>query len=471
MIPMTLTEVAAITGGTLGGSGTTLRSEAPARVSAVTIDSRAVVPGALFVALPGEQVDGHAYIEAAAAAGAVGALTSRPVATSTIPHVVVPDVPAALAELARVVLARLRASGDVVVVGITGSVGKTTTKDLLAALLRPLGEVVAPVASFNNEIGMPLTVLRASEGTRALVLEMGADAPGNLDFLTSIAPPDVAVELVVGHAHLGGFGSIDGVARAKAELVQGLAPGGIAVLNADDDRVRAMAALAPRVLTFGRTKGADVRAEDVVVGHDGHARLRLVTGEDGVPLRLGLAGEHHVTNALAAAAVALHLGRPLPEIASTLADAGPVSPHRMQVTDTAAGYRVIDDAYNANPTSMAAGLRALAAMSEGGRRRIAVLGEMRELGPDAETEHVRIGELVASLPIAETVVVGEGAAGILRGLRAAGGEGRAVADVEGARAVLTTMLQPGDVVLVKASNSTGLTRLGDLLAAERGSGT
>lgn len=469
MIPMTLTEVAAITGGALGGSGATVRSDASEDLSVVTIDSRAVVPGALFVALPGEHVDGHDYIEAAAAAGAVGALTARPVAT--LPHVVVPDVPAALAELARVVLARLRASGDVVVVGITGSVGKTTTKDLLAALLRPLGEVVAPVASFNNEIGMPLTVLRASRDTRALVLEMGADAPGNLDFLTSIAPPDVAVELVVGHAHLGGFGSIDGVARAKAELVQGLAPGGIAVLNADDDRVRAMAALAPRVLTFGRTRGTDVRAEDVVVGHDGHARLRIVAGADGVPLRLGLAGEHHVTNALAAAAVALHLGRPLAEIASILADTGPVSPHRMQVTDTASGYRVIDDAYNANPTSMAAGLRALAAMSEGGRRRIAVLGEMRELGPDSEVEHMRIGELVARLPIAETVVVGEGAGGILRGLRAAGGRGLAVADVDAAHAVLTSMLRSGDVVLVKASNSTGLTRLGDMLATEAGGRT
>lgn len=465
MIALPLAEVATITGGTLGRSDAGA-DPGDAVVTAVAIDSRAVTPGALFVALPGEVVDGHDYLAAAAANGAVAALVSREVTGAPLPCVQVPDTAHALAALAREVLARLRRVGDVVVVGITGSVGKTSTKDLLSVLLAPMGEVVAPVASFNNEIGLPLTVLRADDGTRALVLEMGADAPGNLTFLTSIAPPDIAVELIVGHAHLGGFGSIDGVATAKAELVQGLLPDGVAVLNADDERVAAMAPLASRVLWFGRADRADVRAREIEIGDDGHARVTLTAPDGGeVRVRLGLAGEHHVGNALAAATVALHLGRPLPEIAEGLASTGPISPHRMQVTDTDAGIRVVDDAYNANPTSMRAGLRALAAMTAGGRRGVAVLGEMRDLGPDSGAEHERVGALAAELGIAEVVVVGEGARGVHDAVVAAGGNAHLVDDVPQAEAVLRTVLRPGDVVLVKASNGAGLTRLGDALAA------
>lgn len=327
-------------------------------------------------------------------------------------------------------------------VGITGSVGKTSTKDLLSVLLTPLGPVVAPVASFNNEIGLPLTVLRADERTRVLVLEMGADAPGNLTFLTSVAPPDVAVELIVGHAHLGGFGSIDGVARAKAELVQGLRRDGVAVLNADDPRVSAMAPLAPRVTTFGRSGDADVRALDVTVDDEGHARFVLAAGEERLPVRLGLAGEHHVTNALAAA----------------------ISPHRMQVTDSADGIRVVDDAYNANPTSMRAGLRALAAMTAGERRAVAVLGEMLDLGPDSGREHAEIGAYAAELGIEEVVAVGAGTAPLLAAAVAGGSGGHHAADVDEAEQLLRGLLRPGDVVLVKASNGVGLSRIGDALA-------
>lgn len=462
MIELSLTEVATITGGTLGGirANTSDRSA----VTGVVIDSRAVVPGTLFVALPGEHVDGHEYVDAAAAAGATAALTTRDLPDATIPLVVVDDAAAALADLAREALARLRAAGEVVVVGITGSVGKTSTKDLLSVLLAPMGEVVAPVASFNNEIGLPLTVLRAGPDTRALVLEMGADAPGNLTFLTSVAPPDIAVELVVGHAHLRGFGSIEGVATAKAELVQGLRDGGTAVLNADDARVRAMARYAQDVVTFGRTAAADVRAVDVVMD-DGHAELTLTTPDEAVRTRLALAGEHHVTNALAATAVALRLGRPLAEIARGLATTGPISPHRMQVTDTADGVRVVDDSYNANPESMRAGLRALASLADGGRRSVAVLGEMLELGPDSVAEHAAVGTIAVDLGIDEVVVVGEGAAPLLAAVVEAGGRGHAVADVEAAQALLRGLLAPGDVVLVKASNGVGLSRLGDALAA------
>lgn len=460
MIPLDLTEVAAITGGALGGSPLS----GDETVTSVVIDSRAVEAGSLFVALPGENVDGHDYLEAAAAAGAAAALVSRDIAEAPLPCIRVTDSAAALADLAREVLARLRAAGEVVVVGITGSVGKTTTKDLLAALLSPLGDVVAPVASFNNEIGLPLTVLRADHDTRVLVLEMGADAPGNLTFLTSVAPPDIAVELIVGHAHLGGFGSIDGVAAAKAELVQGLAPGGVAVLNADDVRVLSMATLAEQVVTFGTAEGADVRAADVETGADGHAELTLISAQERARVHLALAGAHHVTNALAAAAVALHLGRPLPEVAEALARLEPASPHRMHVTDTAAGVRVIDDAYNANPTSMRAALSALASMTAGGRRGVAVIGAMLDLGAESAHEHSEVGRLASELGIAEVVVVGEETRPVLDAVVARGGSATYVDGPDEARQLLGSLLQPGDIVLVKASNGTGLYRLGDALA-------
>ena len=463
MIELSLTEVATITGGTLGGICTNTTGGG-ASITGVVIDSRSVLPGTLFVALPGEHVDGHEYVAAAGAAGASAALTTRDLADAQLPLVVVDDTATALADLAREVLVRLRDAGEIVVVGITGSVGKTSTKDLLSVLLAPMGEVVAPVASFNNEIGLPLTVLRAGVATRALVLEMGADAPGNLTFLTSVAPPDIAVELVVGHAHLRGFGSIEGVATAKAELVQGMRSGGTAVLNADDPRVLAMAALAPEVVTFGRSEQADVRAVDVVM-QDGHAELTLTTATESVRTRLALAGEHHVTNALAAAAVAVRLGRPLSEIAHSLASTGPISPHRMQVTDTVDGVRVVDDSYNANPESMRAGLRALASMTDDGRRSVAVLGEMLELGPDRVAEHAAVGAIAVDLGIDEVVVIGEGAAPLLAAVVDAGGRGHGVADVDAAQALLRGLLAPGDVVLVKASNGVGLSRLGDALAA------
>jgi UDP-N-acetylmuramoyl-tripeptide--D-alanyl-D-alanine ligase len=460
MIALTPTEVAAITGGELGGPAA---STDP--LMSVVIDSRAATDAALFVALPGEHVDGHDYLEAAAGAGAAAAIVSRDVPDAPLPYIRVPDAAAALADLAREVLARLRAAGEVVVVGITGSVGKTTTKDLLSVLLAPLGDLVAPVASFNNEIGLPLTVLRADLETRVLVLEMGADAPGNLTFLTSIAPPDIAVELIVGHAHLGGFGSIEGVATAKAELVQGLAPGGVAVLNADDVRVASMATLAERVLTFGRSTSADVRAADVTTGPDGHAELTLVAAQGHARLRLGLAGDHHVTNALAAAAVALHLGRPIEEIAATLAAVQPISPHRMQLTDRADGIRVIDDAYNANPTSMRAALAALAAMTSD-RRSVAVIGEMLDLGPESAHEHAEIGRHARALRIDEVIVVGEQARPVLDAVLEAGGSARFAEDLAAAERLLGTLLTPGDAVLVKGSNGTGLYRLAGALAAE-----
>ena len=465
MITMTLAQVAAVTEGELAGDGRT-----PVTGEVVT-DSRAVGPGTLFAAFDGEHVDGHDFVAAALDAGAAGALVTRAVHGADPERtVLVDDVAAALGRLARHVLAELRArrtaDEPLRVVAVTGSVGKTTTKDLLARLLAPLGEHIAPPGSFNNEIGLPLTVLRATGTTRTLVLEMGADHIGNLEYLTSVAPPDVAVVLAVGRAHLGEFGGIENVARAKSELVAGLAPGGTAVLNADDARVAAMASLAPgRVLTFGRSAGADVRAEDVRLDDAGRAAFRLHAPHGSADVRLALVGEHHVTNALAAAAVALDLGVPAETVVDVLAGAGAASPHRMDVRDRADGVRVVVDSYNANPDSVRAGLRALVGLAAG-RRSVAVLGEMLELGEYSAAEHRAVGADAADLGVDLVVAVGEGTAPLADGARVADGDGTAVLhvpDVDAARTLLDERLRPGDVVLLKGSNGSGIWRLADAL--------
>lgn len=457
MIALGAAEIAAITGGTLDSVDPAQRVEGPA-----VIDSREAVPGSLFVALPGERSDGHDFAAQAVGDGASLVLASR---ATGAPSVIVDDVPRALAELAREHLARLR-PGGIRVVGITGSVGKTTTKDVLLQVLGASGPTVAPVASFNNEIGLPLTVLRAEEATRFLVLEMGAAALGELDYLTAIAAPDVSVVLRVAHAHVGGFGGIEAVARAKSEIVRGLAPGGVAVLNADDDRVAAMASLAERVVLFGESAHAAVRAEDLHVDSSGRASFSLTTAEGSAPVHLSLVGAHHVTNALASASVALELGVPLEEVAARVSEARPISAHRMHVVERPDGVTVIDDSYNANPDSMRAALQALAVVAGRERRSVAVLGEMLELGDEHRSAHDAIGRLCVRLNVGLTVVVGKGARPILD---AAGHEGSwgdeavGVDSVEEALAFLEGALEPGDVVLVKSSHGAGLWRLADAL--------
>lgn len=462
MIELTAAEVAAATGGRLA-------ADPGIRVTgSVVIDSRDVRPGSLFVALPGEHVDGHEFALAAVASGAALVLATRDLAA---PAVVVHDVQRALGDLARAVLARLRNAGRPQVAAITGSVGKTTTKDLLGQLLTAAGPTVVPRGSFNNEIGLPLTVLAADERTEFIVAEMGASGIGHLEYLTGIAPPDIAVVLGVGAAHLGEFGGIEAVASAKAEIIAGLAPGGVAVLNADDERVAAMAVQAPgRVVTFGMVRGADVRAADVQIDGGGRASFVLIDDRDGRDdgpegrIELQLVGEHHVTNALAAATLALELGLAIDDVAAGLAGARAVSPHRMQVTERSDGVTVIDDSYNANPDSMRAALRALAVVAGESRRSVAVLGEMLELGPDASAAHEEVGRLAVRLGVDLLIVVGEGAAPICAGVQDKGGGGaqpRFVADVPAATALLAQELRTGDVVLVKASNGSGLWRLGD----------
>ncbi|WP_159621866.1 UDP-N-acetylmuramoyl-tripeptide--D-alanyl-D-alanine ligase [Ruania rhizosphaerae] len=475
MITLTLAEIAAATSGRVHDPGqSTGRPAEPSELvqvtSEVVIDSRLAAPGGLFVAVTGERVDGHDYLTAAAERGAVAALVSRPVPDSPVPYVHVPDVQLALGALAREVLVRLRAAGQITVVAITGSVGKTSTKDLLAQVLAPVGDLIAPAGSFNNELGLPLTVLRANERTRVLVLEMGADRVGNLTYLTAIAPPDIAVVLAVGTAHLGGFGSVEAIAMAKSELVQGLRPDGIAVLNADDPRVVTMAEVSAgaEVRSFAQVADAHVRATDVTVDADGHATFTLSAGPVHVPARLALVGRHHVTNALAAATVALTLGLTLEQVADGLGTAAALSPHRMHVRSW--GRRtLIDDAYNANPDSMRAALDALGSIA-GTRRRVAVLGEMRELGEIAAQAHEEIGRYAAGQGTDLVVTVGSGAEPIAGGARAAGVPVvRSVADVGEAEELLVSELGDDDVVLVKSSNSAGLAALADRLVAAAGS--
>jgi len=469
MIDLSAEQVAATTGGRLVGDVRAVVT------GPVVSDSRQVVPGALFVALPGEHVDGHAFAARAVAAGAALVLGAHALdgPDGPLPMVLVPDVTLALADLARTVLRDLRAAGDLRVVAVTGSVGKTTTKDLLGQVLHRAGPTVWPEASFNNEIGLPLTVLRAEPTTRFLVLEMGASGVGQIDYLTAIAAPDVAIVLVVGSAHLGGFGGIDGVARTKAEIVAGLAPGGVAVLNADDARVAAMAARAPgRVVTFGQDEAATVRAARVRTDDDGRARFDLVTPIGTAPVHLRLVGGHQVHNALAAAAAALELGLDVADVADALSAAEALSPHRMHVTERPDGITVIDDSYNANPDSMRAALEALV-LRAGGRRAIAVLGEMQELGPVADVAHDAVGRLAIRLGVSRLLVVGEAARAMHAGAlleTAHGQEAHLVADVEEAAAWLGAELTAGDVVLVKSANAADLRRLGSRLASA-GAGT
>ena len=464
MIELRLGEIADIVGGRLHEAD-------PSTVvsGAVEFDSRAVTAGGLFLALPGERVDGHDFVPAAMAAGAVAALVTRPVAA---PSIVVADGFAALAALAAAVVRRLP---DTTVIGVTGSSGKTSTKDLLAQLLTRLGPTVAPPGSFNNELGHPYTVLRATPETRYLVLENSARGIGHIRYLTDIAPPRIGVVLNVGSAHLGEFGSREAIAQAKGELVEALASDGVAVLNADDPLVAAMASrTAARVVPVGQSAEAAVRAEDVTLDDLGRARFRLRAAEGSAGVALRLVGGHHVGNALAAAAVALECGLPLADVAAALSAATPVSRWRMEVTERPDGVVIVNDAYNANPESMRAALTTLASIGANRPgRTYAVLGHMAELGADGPAEHEALGRLAAGLGVARVVAVGEAARPIERAAALEGswdGESSWVPDADAAVALLRAELRPGDVVLVKASRAASLERVAVAIADDTGPG-
>jgi UDP-N-acetylmuramoyl-tripeptide--D-alanyl-D-alanine ligase len=452
MIELTVARVGAVTGAVLHGV------DPGARVTgSVEFDSRHVGPGGLFVAFDGEHVDGHDYVAAAIAAGAVAAIVTRSV---DAPHMLVDDPLDAMAALAADVGRQLSAT----IVGITGSSGKTTTKDLVAGLLEGVGPTVAPPGSFNNELGYPYTVLRADATTRFLVLEASARGIGHIRALTHIVPPRIGVVLNVGTAHIGEFGSREAIATAKGELVEALpsaAQGGVAVLNADDPLVAAMAGrTASRVVTVGEASGADVRADQVRLDDLGRASFRLVASGGGVSVALRLVGAHHVANALAAAAVAMECGLPLDDVAARLSDARPRSRWRMEVTERPDGTVFVNDAYNANPESVRAALTTLIAIGRARRSRtVAVLGEMAELGAAGPAEHDAVGRLAVRLGISRLVAVGTAARPIADGATLGGswdGESSWVADAPAAVRLLRTELRAGDVVLVKASRAASL---------------
>jgi UDP-N-acetylmuramoyl-tripeptide--D-alanyl-D-alanine ligase len=458
MIPLSLAAIAEIT-----GARPHLVTDPAAAVDTVVIDSRSAGPGALFAALPGNRVDGHDFAPAAVAAGAAAVLATRP---AGVPTLIVPDVPAAMAALARAVVDRLP---GLTIAAITGSAGKTTTKDLAAQLIERLGPTVAPHGSYNNEIGHPLTILRATAATRYLVLELSARGTGHIAQQCEIARPSLGVVLCVGHAHTGEFGGLAGVARAKGELPAALPAGGVALLNADDPRVLAMVGrTAARVVTFGGAPQAAVRAAGVRLDDQGRPGFTLVTPAGSAPVQLRLFGEHNVVNALAAAALAGELGLGLPQVAESLSAATARSRWRMEVTQRPDGVTVINDAYNASPEAMAAAIASLAAMARG-RRALAVLGPMYELGSQSRAFHEEAGALAARAGVAGLIVVGEDAAPMLTGAKSEGswaGELLAVPDVGSAVEAVAARLRPGDVVLVKAAHAAGLERVALALTGE-----
>jgi UDP-N-acetylmuramoyl-tripeptide--D-alanyl-D-alanine ligase len=460
VIPLSLAAVAEATGAALADV-----PDPAAMVSGpVVIDSREVAPGSLFVALPGTRTDGHAFAGQALAAGAVAVLAAHPVGG---PALIVPDVQAALGRLARAVA---DCAPGLTVIGITGSAGKTTTKDLAAQLVETVGPTISPRDSYNNEIGHPLTVLRVTPLTRYLISEMSARGIGHIAALCEIAPPRLGAVLCVGHAHAGEFGGLEQIALAKGELPAALPPDGVAVLNADDPRVAAMAARTrARVVTFGRSPEADVRAEAVRLDELGRAGFTLVTPSGSAPVQLRLYGDHQVANALAAAALAAELGMQADAIGAGLSAAVTRSRWRMEVTKRPDGVVVVNDAYNANPESVRAAISTLAVMAADGRA-IAVLGQMTELGGDADELHEAAGAQAATANVACLVVIGDQAAPMAAGaksVRSWHGELLHVPDAAAAARVLRNRLTGGDVVLVKASHSIGLERLAMALTGER----
>lgn len=462
---MTLPEIAAAIEGELLGS-----QEIP-ELAAVTVsgraqtDSREVAPGDVFFARRGEATDGHLFAGQAVDNGAALLVVEREVDT-VVPQIVVEDATLALGRLAKASVRALKNATGMTVVGVTGSNGKTTTKNLVAAMAERIGPAVANIKSFNNEVGGPITMLRADANTRTLIAEMGANAEGDIAKLVDMASPDIGVVLTVGLAHAGGFGSLETTFRTKGEMVRGLSADAVAVLNRDDPWVSRMAeTTAARVVWFGEHPEADVRASDIE-GDAGGTSFTLHARGESVPVRFSVLGEHHVTNALAAASVGLELGLSLAELVESLEATTLAAPGRMEIIPCRDEITVINDAYNANPDSMSAALKTLARIARPGARTVAVLGAMGELGELSGEQHDRIGLQVVRLNISELVVVGKEARRLhISSINEGSWDGESVffEDPDEALAYLRDTVRPGDTVLVKSSNAAGLQRLGDRL--------
>lgn len=456
-------------------TGGSLVGQSDAVFSTVVTDSRDVVPGAAYIARVGETSDGHTYIPSAVERGASLIVCEREIPDLAIPQVVVEDSTLALAAMARTHIAELRATGILEVIAVTGSAGKTTTKDLLAQILGTQAPTVAPRLSFNNEVGLPLTCLEADTATRYLVLEMGASGPGQLRYLTDIVAPDIAIELMVGHAHLGGFGSVQGIADAKRELVEGLRPGGTAILNADDPYVRVMASSAPGPVRFFSATGnpdATYTATEATLSAEERASFVLThhteTTHDSAPVTLNLVGAHHVHNALAAASACCELGMSVTDVAAALSQATAQSPHRMSLhTLNINGHSItlIDDSYNANSDSMRAALTSAASL-RAGRPVIAVLGEMLELGEASQETHEQVGQWAADMGIHALIALGEDARHYLTPLHEDTTSMHVTAWDDALEATLKLVDGPC-FILVKGSNGSGAWRVADAII-ERG---
>lgn len=463
MIDLTLSEIAAATNGRLIPA----HASPDLVVSGVSdTDSRLITPGDIFVAKPGEETDGHLFADAAIANGAALIIVERELPVA-VPQIVVTDSVTALGDLATEVITRVRALGRLQIVGITGSNGKTTTKNLLAAVLEQLGETISPKASFNNEVGAPITMLKVTTETRFLVAEMGASGIGEIARLIRMAKPDIGVVLKVGLAHAGEFGGIEATVTAKTEMVSELLPSDVAILNLDDARVAGMAdATSARVLWFGLDERAAVRATDISATASGTTfRLHLPDGAS-APVRFRVLGEHHVMNALAAAAAAFELGATIDQIVVALESVSRAERWRMELLGGRDDVSIINDAYNASPDSMSAAIRTLAQIGAERHRTIAVLGAMSELGDWAGEEHDRIGLQVVRLGIGRLVVVGPEARRMhITAINEGSWDGESVyfPTADEAFDYLSTEIAPGDTVLVKSSNSAGLRFLGDRL--------
>ncbi|MGQ4495956.1 UDP-N-acetylmuramoyl-tripeptide--D-alanyl-D-alanine ligase [Dermabacteraceae bacterium P13101] len=470
MVNASIAEIAQIVGGRLQG----VNNPGASVSGGVSMDTLTLCEGDIFAAFVGERVDGHDYVPVALEKGASLVLSTREVEA---PSIIVADMLEALTVLARELLRRERSRrSDLTVLAVTGSAGKTSTKDLLGELCASEGETIAPAGSFNNELGLPLTVLGSNESTRFLVLEMGARGIGHIAHLTGIAPPDISLALNIGSAHAGEFGGIEATQRAKSEIVAALAPTGRAILNATDPRVRAMADICAAPVVFWGSEDSPVRAENVTLNSAGAAGFELVV-EPGMKtlhggeiaafrghVQLSLLGKHQVDNALAAVAAALVAGVTAEKAVAVLAKAQPRSRYRMEVSERSDGVTIINDAYNANPESMLAALETLSHLGKE-RRTVAVLGPMLELGDESAKEHRKIGRAAAELGV--SLLVSVGAPEISEGaLEVPGYAERTlyVPDNDAARDILETTVKPGDVVLFKSSHGARLFTLGESLA-------
>jgi UDP-N-acetylmuramoyl-tripeptide--D-alanyl-D-alanine ligase len=461
MISLSVDEIAAAVDGKVTGDGHVTVS------GSVETDSRLVKVGSLFVAKPGEETDGHLFLHSATDKGAVAAIVERIVEGVSVPQIQVKDSVLALGKLAGYVLAKIRESSNLKVIGVTGSNGKTTTKNMLREILSTAGETIAPIESYNNEVGAPYSILQTTRATKFLIVELGADGLGSIDYLTQICKPDIGVVLKVGLAHVGEFGGIDVTAKIKSELPRALAKDAVCILNSDDGYVAEMAAVtSAKTIWFGTGSDAAYRASNQNVSISGTSFDLTYPDGSSNQFQLQILGEHHVMNALAAVAVADQLGIERTAIARALGTMPLAERWRMQLLQREDGVTIINDAYNASPDSTKAALQTLAQLGKSGRRTIAILGEMAELGESSREQHDAIGRIVVRLNIDQLIVVGQAAKLIHMGAEQEGswaGESKFFDSIDEALAYVRGMLVAGDLVLVKSSKSANLRYLGDNL--------